>query len=410
MLVVPAVLLFGATILAFCWFFGSAIAQSADSPEAAEAAIFFAPADPSGHNRLALLKNQSFNPADAPGALPAATRGVALAPNDWRQWHTVAQLRERAGDGDGAELAARYAVKLAPNYAQTQWLLGNILLRRAQPVEGLAQMRRAAEADAKLIPAFVNTTAQSIGTSDLAALSGALGDSPPIRAALALYLAQDKKFDEAVQIWQNLPGGDKSIVAKDLTQTLMTAKKHRAALTVHASTLEKALEKPQAEQFINPGFENEISVGAANSEIFSWQIADGANPQIAVDASTKHGGNRSLVILFSSVSGAEFRAVSQLLVVEPGASYQLETWAKTANLKLGGGLQWEIVSGADDKILAKSSALASGGEEWRRLTAEFVAPRDAEAVIVRLAATPCSVSPCAMNGKVWFDDFNLRKK
>lgn len=405
LLIIPALLILLGVVCGFSWYFGDAAAFTARQKETAETAVFFAPTNPLAHSSLATVKTQSFVPAVLSEALESYQQAAALSPHDWRYWYGLGRMRERMGDTEGAERAARRSVELAPNYAPVLWLHGNILLRRGQTAEAFNAMRRAAEADSNFAIHFANAVAQTLKTDDLSLLKQNLGDSAPVRAALVKYLSQDKKFDAAVNVWNELPAKEKSETAQDLTNALLAAKKHRAAVSVLSQSAASETDKPNVGKILNGDFEGE----AINTNAFSWQIAEGAQPQIAFDTTQKRGGARSLVIVFNSITGQEFRSVTQTVAVESNTGYSFEVFAKTGNLQSGGTVFWEIVDAADGKILTKTAAVPTGDSNWQKLNAEFTTGSTTEAVIIRLARAQCSVPPCSITGRVWFDDFSLNR-
>ena len=384
------------------------MAESAKQANDAETAIYLAPADPSGHAQLATFKTQSFYPDNISVALAEFERAVVLSPNNWRYWYGLARTRERFGDSAGAETAARRAVELAPNNAQVLWLAGNILLRRGQTSEAFTAMRRAAEADAQFTLHFISIAIKTSKTDDFSILRQTIGDSPQILMTLISFLAQEKKLDAALKVWQELPDRNKREAGLDLAKALLEEKKYRAALPFFALLATSEAEKPEIGKFTNGGFEGEIAV-KADLNPFVWQIAQGAQPQISSFAGTKHSGDRSLIILFNLPSSAEFRSVSQTVAVEPNATYNFEVFAKTANLKTKSSIYWEVVDAVSGNILTKTAAVAAPNSDWQKLAANFTSSSATEAVTIRLARAACPLPPCPISGKIWFDDFSLQK-
>lgn len=408
LLIVPATLILYGAGVGFCRFFGDAIAANAQQSEVAESAIKLAPDDPLAWGRAAFVKSQSFVPSDLPDALKDYETATALAPHDWRYWTALSKMYERLGDARRAELAARHAAFLAPNYAQTRWLLGNVLLRRNKPAEAVSELRRAAEADPSLAAPFINTVTQVLKVTDFAELERIAGDSPTMRAALVGRLIEDKKLDDAVAFWQKLPEKDRLPLAAPLAAALFEAKRIRQALPFFNLTVADA-NKPNVGQIINADFETNNLDAAGTTNLFFWQIAEGAQPNIGFDDKQKHSGARSLVLIFNSVTGQEFRPISQLVPVEANANYRLQLFAKTGDLRTSSTMRWEIVDGKDDRVLATTSAVAANGGDWQNLNADFKTNSATEAVRIRLARVACGLPPCSIVGKVWFDDFSLQK-
>lgn len=220
---------------------------------------------------------------------------------------------------------------------------------------------------------------------------------------------QSKKLDAAIEVWQDLPEKEKREAGKELSQALLAAKKYRTALKLSEFAATGEAEKPRIGRFLNEGFENDIA--AVETNPFAWQIAPGTQPQIALFASTKHTGERSLIIVFNSPNVADFRSVAQTLAIESNAEYHFEMWVKTENLQSGRSetFFWEVMDAADNLVLAKTIYLPIGDNDWRKLSANFKTAETTEAVTFRLARAVCSEPPCTIVGKIWFDDFLLQK-
>lgn len=388
------------------WCLTNTIAASAIYKEIAELSIDLAPDDPQTHFALAVLNEKSFSIEDLPKSLAEFEKAAVLSPNNFRLWLAVGRARERVGDAAGAEKALRRALELAPNYAEVQWMLGNLLLREDKTDEAFAEIRKAAAGDPKYSAPAVSIAWQ-IFEGDVAQIKQNIGDSVQINFALAVFLAKQKRFDEAMQTWNALPEKEKKTIFKqageDLYAEMITAKKYRAALQIQ-NEISAEETGNQVGKITNGGLEEDIK--AADQNIFDWQIAEGAKPQIGPNDAEKHGGNLSLLLIFNSSDGRDFRAVSQTVAVEPGKRYEFETFYRS-QLKASATLKWEIADAADGKILASTDAVQAAAN-WISLTTAFTVPDGAEAVVVRLAREGCKTSICPISGSVWFDDFSIK--
>ncbi len=389
------------------WCFANALATKAPSKEVAELSVNVAPNDPQTYYALAILNEKTFLSENLPKSLSAFEQAVALSPNDYRLWLVYGKTLERSGDSAGAERALRKALEFAPNYAQVQWTLGNILLRRGEIREAFFEIRRAAESDMNYrIPAIA--AAWQIFDGNLANIKQNLGDSPNLNSALVMFLAKQKRFAEAVEIWNALPAEEKKTTLKTegeaLFRELVAAKQYRSALEIQTSIDDKS----NAENFapgkvFNGSFEAEVKREKAN--VFDWQIADGGQPQIGFDDNQKVGGTRSLVIIFNSTDGKDFRQVSQIIAVEAIRKYDFSLFYKS-DLKTSETLRWEIVDDSNGKVLATTNPI-SANADWTNLKTEFVTAAGTEAVTVRLVRESCKSIICPIAGKVWFDDFSV---
>jgi len=317
----------------------------------------------------------------------------------------VGKARERVGDAAGAENALRKALELAPNYSEVQWTFGNVLLREGKTNEAFAEIRKAVNDPKYVAPAV--SIAWQIFEGDVAQIRQNLGNSTQIDSALSVFFARQKRFDEAMQTWNALPPGEKKTTFKqageDLYKEMIAGKKYRSALQIQTEITEPETDRSVG-KISNGGFEAEIKT--ANQGVFDWQIAEGAKPQIGPNNAQKHSGNLSLLMIFNSSDGKDFRAVSQIIAVEPGKRYEFETFYKS-ELKTSAGLKWEIADAADGKILAVTGT-TSAGADWASLKTEFIVPENAEGVVVRLARESCKTLICPITGSIWFDDFSIK--
>ncbi|MET0626806.1 MAG: carbohydrate binding domain-containing protein, partial [Pyrinomonadaceae bacterium] len=161
-------------------------------------------------------------------------------------------------------------------------------------------------------------------------------------------------------------------------------------------------------QLSNRGFESDI--GPAGRALFEWDVVPAAGAQVAVDARTAREGRRSLRVVFNASGQIDFRNVSQVVTVEPGARYRLSFWVKSDGLK-SASMPVVFVSEAasPDAPLVASPPAPAGTSDWQQVSLEFAAGPRTEAVVVRLARAACPDGVCPIFGKIWYDDFNLER-
>ncbi|MEZ5428951.1 MAG: tetratricopeptide repeat protein [Pyrinomonadaceae bacterium] len=388
------------------WCFGNSISTRADYKEVADVAVSLAPGDPQTHYALAVLSEDTFLPEDLARSLAEYEKATALAPDDFRVWLALGRAREKNGDRAGARTALEKALSLAPNYAQVHWTLGNVLLRQGQTEEAYAHIRRAAESDRSYLEPAVSTAWQ-IFDGDMAEIRKYLGGGTELSFTLATFLAKQKRFDESLEIWKTLPAEDRKTVFREtgriLADEMIAAKKYRDSLEVHNQIAGTDAEIVKVGQIFNPGFEADVNPDKPG--FFEWKLGEGIKPQIGFDDSQRHGGNRSLVILFNSTDGQSFRSLSQTVVVEGGQRYRFSAFFKSA-LKTSATLKWEIVETSDGHLLASTEAVPDEAD-WTELETDFTAPESTQAVTIRLAREKCGRGICPISGRVWFDDFSL---
>lgn len=401
-----AVLLLVLAVFSLRWGLANTAVGRSVYKEVAALMVEWAPDDPKAHFVSAVLHEKTFMPEDQPVSLAEFEKAVILAPHNYIYWYELGRARERSGDQAGAEKALKRAQELSPNNAQVRWTLGNNLLRQGRSDEAFAEIRAAVASDSK----FTNPAAAmawQIFDGDMEMVRRIIGDSADLNAALVGILVSQKRLDEAYSIWTTLPAdakkGAHKEVAKGLYLQLIEAKKYRTAAAIFTGALAENGEAATVGALIDGGFEGNLK--PQDAALFEWHVAEGHKPQIGVDTTQKHSGERSLVLVFNSPDGKDFRNVSQIVAVEPGRSYQLEFFYKT-DLNTDKTLRWEIVATADHNIIASSDAIAANSE-WASKRITFTVPESADAITIRLARAGCAAGLCPISGRVWFDDLRL---
>ncbi|MBK8812095.1 MAG: hypothetical protein IPN69_15385 [Acidobacteria bacterium] len=385
----------------FCarWFFANTIATRSVYKEIAEISVLLGPSDPQTHFAHAVLLEKTFFPEDLPRSLSEFERAVALSPADFNLWLELGRARARSGDDAGAETALRRAQELAPNYARVAWALGNFLLRQEKNSEAFGLIRRASDAD----PQYSNpaiTNAWQVFDGDYARIRELAGESRNLRASLAAYLARQKRFEEAVEVWNSLPESDRQNDLKangdEIYREMLAAKRFRDAVGMSNRRFTTGT-------LFNGDFE--IPFTLQSPTVFEWQIADGAEPQIAVDSSQKHDGNLSLILVFNSSDGTGFRGVTQTVATEPGRGYVLRGFYRS-DAKAATTLKWTVSNAANGAPIAETAQIDARAE-WKEFSVAFKAPADTDAVVISLKRGNCASSICPITGKIWFDGLQV---
>ena len=409
LLLIPATLILTGAYLVIRWSLGNTLAQYAPDLAIAQWAARLSASDPQTHFTLAVLSEKSLLPAELAVAVREYEHAVSLSPHDYRLWLALGRARERAGDARGSEQALRRTVELAPAYANPRWLLGNLLLRQGRVREAFSELRAASNAMPALRPQ-VFTLAWRVYDGEIESVINALGDTLATRTELIEFLLSQKHVDDALELWRKLDAREKRERAKTgeaLRRSLFELNRPHDAWHVLRELSDTASTASPGE-IANGGFEQDIRLSSA--DYFQWQIAPGQQPVITIDTSHYHSGERSLLLNFNSSAGTQLRSVSQLVLVESAARYRLDFYARTEDLKSISTLIVEVIAaGEGGGQLAASAPLPLDTRGWQQFTVEFTAPPQAEAVTVRLARAPCPDAVCPLIGKIWYDDFILKR-
>ncbi|HEX8173611.1 MAG TPA: tetratricopeptide repeat protein [Pyrinomonadaceae bacterium] len=399
--------------LALRWYAGSEIALAApqlpeDALGAAQSAARLAPDDPLARWALGSVLQRGFGVNDLQAAISEYKRAVSLSPGDFRLWTDLGRAEEQAGNMAESEKALRRAVELAPYYSWPRWHLGNFLLRRGRFDEALKELRRVAEDDpTKRGPVF--DYAWTIYGGDAGAVSRALGGSPAVRSEFIAYLLGRKRLTEALEIWSGFSREQKKEfepTGKLLVDTLVAEKRYRMALGV-----QRDLSNQQAGFEIgrvsNGSFEG--AVAQDGSDLFAWSVPSSAQARASLESGKAQDGSLSLRINFNASEALELN-VSQLVAVEPGASYRLTFYVRTSGLKSASSPVVRILSAVDKSRIAESAQSPTGDSEWQKISMDFKVPADVDGVILSISRATCAADGgvCPIFGTVWYDDFNLQ--
>ncbi|MEZ5347170.1 MAG: hypothetical protein R2681_16610 [Pyrinomonadaceae bacterium] len=389
------------------WMLGNTISTQAATKDVAELAIGLAPNDPKTHFALANVNERSFLPEDGPKSLAGFEKAVSLSPYDYRLWLALGKSRERSGDVEAAEKDLKRAMDLAPSYAQVKWAFGNLLLRRGKTDEAFRMIRNAVDNDPKFASPAA-TTAWQIFDGDIEKVKKTIGDSAQVKSSLALFLAKEGKFEDAFEIWKTLPAsGLKTDFKQDserILQYFLNGQKYKMAFAIKSQLTDKNKAAVKFEQITNGGFESDVRTD--QPELFDWEIAAGAVPQINLARDQKHGGSQSLLINFNITKREEFRTISQTVAVESGKDYVLEIFYKS-DVNVKETVKWEVVDAISQTVISASDPLPQNAD-WQKMEVAFTAPEASQGVIVRLIREGCESVICPINGKIWFDDISLK--
>jgi tetratricopeptide (TPR) repeat protein len=334
-----------------------------------------------------------------------SARAVALAPRNYEFRMLLAAAKELSGDLAEAEMELRAALKLAPHLVNVHWRLANLLLREEKLDEAGVEFRLASEADPELLTPTLNLLWQA-SDGKIETINAAVGAAPEPQLALAQFLVEREKFEVAVKIANsldrraalNLPESGK------LLDSLISA--GRIDL---ASELWRNLSGAESQSLMrNEGFETPIRSNLAQ---FDWNLSQSKYAKIGITTATARTGQRSLKISYNGIDTTTLdNEIRQLVKARPGARYTLTCYVKAERLVTPGGPQVVVTSQGSATPIAASAAIEAGSYDWRILTTDFVAPSNAQALVIAIKQTPQFSYVDPTSGTVWFDDFVLTER
>lgn len=393
------------------WQIGNMLAEltSPTEPNASEVAEVIgmvSPSDPTGSWLRAVTEANDFTAEKLAEAIEAHKQTVRLSPKHYPWWLELGRAYEQANMPEQAEMAFLRAVELAPAYTLPRWQLGNFYLRDGREQEAFEQLRLAAEKDPVYREQVFSIT-WDYYEQDTSRIDALVKDSEGMKVGLAKFYAARERPKKSLEIWQSLSDQTRQSnreVGALITQAMFEKRFLKAAVDFSNSLgLEEGL---KFEGIQNGGFEQEIS--KRDDAFFAWKTDSRNNVRVMLSRGKKHTGDRSLQVMFSGFSKAEFHNIYKTIALVPGASYRLAFWVRTEELRSAGTPKIEILSASEGKIVAATDPFAIGTAEWKRVSVDFRVPDGSEGVVIRTARAYCGEN-CPIFGTIWYDDFSIER-
>jgi hypothetical protein len=397
------------------WYIGNTLAEyfspTDSTMDVAKMAASMAPNDPLTHWRIAQVSQKTLPLDKQAPAIAEYEKAVSLSPYDYRFWMSLGTAHEQSGDPVKAELALKQAVALAPSYAYPHWFLGNLYLRNGRYNDAFAELRRAAEADPDLLPQLFNLSWE-IYNGDPEGLKNSVGQNSTVRAKFALYLLTQKRFEDAMRLWNALNSDEKKAnkeTAESIVTTLKNESRFHEALQVWNDFASERFH-PEMGSIFDGSFEEPIAY--ASDTVFGWQVKGVPQMQIGIDPNKSHSGSRSLRLYFQVRANIESINASQLVPVQPGTEYDFEFYLATDKLETGSAPLVQILDANTNQGLFDSAQAPGGTNDWTRINASFKTSDKTQAIVIKIMRVPCGEDTpvCPIFGSVWYDDFSLKRR
>lgn len=368
----------------------------------AEEAQSLAPSNPDAARSLGLAHLALDEPAEAARSFELATR---LRPRHYLLWMELGRAREEVNDIDGAIVALRESVRLAPSFAQPRWRLGNVLFRAGRFDEAFDEVRKAVAADPTLLSLSLEL-AWAASAGNVESMKRLIEPSSgTAKLTLAKFLAKHARSAEAVELFESVTAAPES-EQEAIVAELMAAKEFRAANRVWSRG--KAVKQGIA-TITNPSFEGKMN---ARETGFGWHVNQEVKAAlIELDGSEANDGKRSLRVEWNGASNPFSQLLTQTIVVEPSSHYRLKFAVRVRSM-ITGGLPIVVVSDAGSeqyRELGQSEPLKEDQRGWREYQIEFTTGEKSEGILISLQRKQCSIDPCPIYARIWLDNFSLER-
>jgi hypothetical protein len=386
--------------------FGNLLAQTTTviDPQAknvADLALRLAPGDPQAHNLSALTA------PDVNAPVEEAEKTVQISPSDFRWRVALGRAYEQDGRIDEAEQQFIAAVDQAPNYAFTRWNLGNFYLRQDRPTEAFDQLKLATVGHFAFREQ-VFALAWDYLDGDPSQVERVVSENYEARAYLARFFAQKRKGTDALRIWNQLDPNAKETYRA--VGSLTSFELYEKGSYPEAQEIARQIGETNSlpEVIANPSFEEPLREGVQAR--FGWEYLPGEpRVDISLDDQNKYSDKRSLKLSFRAAGRGEYINLLQTVVVQPEMHYELSFWFRTEGLRSPARPSLQVVSANDNGLLASTEMFPADSKEWQKLTVQFRASVNTNAIVIRTYRPFCG-EQCSLTGSLWYDQFELLRK
>lgn len=378
----------------------TAYAAKTNDIDAATAAVGINPSDSDSHYVRGTILEGTNN---LPGAIEEYLKAALARPEDYVFWVNLARARELNGDTEGAVASASQAIPLAPYYAQPHYQLGNILLRAGRKDEGFRELRLAGASNPSLMPGIIDLAWRLSGGNVQYIEQAIAPETPQAYHTLGQYFRQRKEVDGAIAMY--IAAGTAAHQDRlSYVNELISAKRFKDAATLWAVGRQTGAAPGS---IFDPGFEQESDLKAPG---FGWRLSERDQGfRLSLDITSPREGRSSLKVEFAGDSDPSSPVISQLVLIEPDAHYQLRFAVRSEGVVSGGLPLVDVVDADRNQMLGRSDQLPRSTDGWREYSIDFNSGQSTSAVKIALQRQTCDRSPCPIFGRLWLDNFSLRK-
>jgi hypothetical protein len=225
-------------------------------------------------------------------------------------------------------------------------------------------------------------------------------------AAIVDLLVGENRLDDALALWTSAAKRtalDGSIVDQGRKLASALLADGRGAEVVRVYSTIDPMAAPAVGAFTNGSFDEAVSDKETNP--FRWLVTQSTEARVSIDAG--RAGGHALRIDYDSKGGTSFTHAAELVRLEPGATYTVELWAATSDLRTGGPPSVTVVDAADFNRVFAFVTLPAGTTDWSPYRMTFTAPPSGLASI-RVSRATCG-PVCPAFGTIRIDDLTLTR-
>jgi Tfp pilus assembly protein PilF len=378
---------------------------------AVQKSIAIDPGDPALHYRLAQLTGDSAEQSSITAAVQAARRATTLNPNRSDYWLTLASACESAGDKACADQSLQRALNLAPMVPQVWWLAGNHYLRTDRPDAALPCFHRLLELSPDYAAPIFALSLSAYGDPKLI-FDNVVGNTknPEIGLAFADFMSANNQLDAAHQAWTQVANGGAQFSFAEVQpyiERLLSQGRYPEAQSIWRQlegrgVIARPVDREPGNLVFNGGFEQPpVSAG------FDWRVQPSSYASIDFGDASPYSGEHCLRIDFPVGQNDDFEPVFEIVPVIPNQAYGLTAYARSSDITSDSGPRLRVTDPDCTACLIAVSDVTVGSTPWHKVTLQFTAGPQTQAVRVSVWRPRSRVFPMEISGSFWLDAVSL---
>jgi hypothetical protein len=381
------------------------LADGATGIEDLERALAWDRGNPELHLRLAQAYQTLLDEPDLDRARYHLEAALRLRPSHANTWLRLALLADRQGNRDQARRALETALRYAPHSISIRWESGLLAHRWGEREWALEHFRYVLSNDPERRETAFHLARALLGSAE----------------SVATLLPSEREPLTGIL--------DMAVRRRDLSLARIAWERREALkppvpATLQREYLELLIDQGQggdARRLWLRMVPNGHLTGAPGNLIWDGGFESGKLPgwglgwrangvwgvEVGFDRRIVAQGQQSLRLVFNSHSTLDYDGVSQLVPVDPGREYRFRVLARAADFKARPGLKLQIVSAADDQVLAETAEISDTTADWISLEAPLRVPDRTSLVRVRVRRERGLQYGGELKGRVWLDEASL---
>lgn len=358
--------------------------------------------------RLGRYWQYNLDSPDVQQAIADYQKSLSFDPHSADTWSDFATAYESQGDVAAAANAFRQAQQAYPQSPDVAWRYGNFLLRRGEQDAALGQIKHAVRLNPKLAPGAFALSLRLQPDINVV-LDRVLPASADALLNVIDSLSQQKRTDQALIVWSRLATLVPHVpvsASYPLIETLLQKYQIADAQRVWNDALGFAgILQPEdvpGSLIWDGGFESDVQGGG-----FAWRYPTPGAVRIALDATEKHSGKRSLRLTFTGLDNLELRDVCQFVAVQPSTSFLFSAWIRTDAISTDQGVRFGLTPLADSGASVVWTDDVRGTQPWTRMSFAWSSAPNVHAVRVCVNRLPSTKFDNKIQGVAWIDDVAL---